>query len=78
LQTALQISSASRPALSASLTVKEPSSLIAISCEKEVAQASPNESTSRSRRSEILKKYFLLRKVCDRQVALLAHEIVLR
>ena len=53
MQTARQISSASRPAVKASLTVSDPSSLIAMSCEKEVAQSSPNESTSLSRRSEI-------------------------
>lgn len=51
---ARQISLASHPAASASLTVKEPIALSAISCEKEAAQLSPNESVIRSRRSEIL------------------------
>ena len=61
---ARQISLASHPAASASLTVKEPIALSAISCEKEAAQLSPNESVIRSHRSEFLiaNRYFILKE----------------
>ena len=77
MQTARQISSASRPAARASLTVSDPNSLIAISCEKEVAHASPNESTSLSRKSEIrISRWPPIKRVCALQEVQLVRGIV--